>query len=185
MESLYDKRTVMKMKDENPVNKANEKKAEENDFPGYPHYDEKEDITRQATEKVPLDVENISRLVDVNTTINENRIQPDATAGEPTTAVIPPDPDGEVELVPGTEADVTEEDLMALGSRGLSMDGGDDEVLRTKTYPIQSGDEDLDIPGAELDDLNEQIGSEDEENNYYSLGGDNHENLEEDRSSLD
>ena len=40
---------------------------------------------------------------------------------------------------------------------------------------------DLDIPGAELDDENELIGEEDEENNYYSLGGDNHEDLEEDK----
>ena len=31
---------------------------------------------------------------------------------------------------------------------------------------------DLDVPGAELDDQQEDIGSEDEENNYYSLGGD-------------
>jgi hypothetical protein len=37
----------------------------------------------------------------------------------------------------------------------------------------------LDVPGAELDDISEEIGEEDEENNYYSLGGDNHENLEE------
>ena len=44
---------------------------------------------------------------------------------------------------------------------------------------------DLDIPGAELDDDLEDIGQEDEENNYYSLGGDNHEDLEEDRSSDD
>ena len=29
---------------------------------------------------------------------------------------------------------------------------------------------DLDIPGTELDDIQEMIGSEDEENNYYSLG---------------
>lgn len=29
---------------------------------------------------------------------------------------------------------------------------------------------DLDIPGAELDDQQEEIGSEDEENNYYSEG---------------
>jgi hypothetical protein len=33
---------------------------------------------------------------------------------------------------------------------------------------------DLDIPGSELDDTMEDIGSEDEENNYYSIGGDNH-----------
>jgi len=31
---------------------------------------------------------------------------------------------------------------------------------------------DLDIPGSELDDDLENIGSEDEENNFYSLGGD-------------
>ena len=42
--------------------------------------------------------------------------------------------------------------------------------------------EDLDVPGAELDDTQEAIGSEDEENNYYSLGGDDHEDLEEDKS---
>lgn len=40
-------------------------------------------------------------------------------------------------------------------------------------------DNGLDVPGAELDDENEAIGEEDEENNYYSLGGDNHEDLEE------
>jgi len=39
----------------------------------------------------------------------------------------------------------------------------------------------LDIPGAELHDTDEAAGNEDEENNYYSLGGDNHENLEEDK----
>jgi hypothetical protein len=39
----------------------------------------------------------------------------------------------------------------------------------------------LDIPGTELDDKMEDVGEEDEENNYYSLGGDNHEDLEEDK----
>jgi len=39
--------------------------------------------------------------------------------------------------------------------------------------------DELDIPGTELDDQQEIIGSEDEENNYYSLGGDNHDNLDE------
>ena len=41
--------------------------------------------------------------------------------------------------------------------------------------------EDLDVPGAELDDADEVIGEEDEENNYYSLGGDDHDDLEEDK----
>ena len=46
---------------------------------------------------------------------------------------------------------------------------GDEETL----------EEDLDVPGSELDNADEAIGAEDEENNYYSLGGDNHDNLEE------
>jgi hypothetical protein len=41
--------------------------------------------------------------------------------------------------------------------------------------------DDLDVPGSELDDSMEMIGSEDEENNYYSLGGDDHIDLEEDQ----
>jgi hypothetical protein len=44
----------------------------------------------------------------------------------------------------------------------------------------ESGD-DLDVPGSELDDYRESIGNEDEENNYYSLGGDGHNDLDEDR----
>lgn len=39
----------------------------------------------------------------------------------------------------------------------------------------------LDVPGSELDDADEETGEEDEENNYYSLGGDNHNDLEEDK----
>ena len=41
---------------------------------------------------------------------------------------------------------------------------------------------DLDVPGSELDDELEIIGSEDEENNYYSLGGDDHSDLDEEKS---
>lgn len=51
---------------------------------------------------------------------------------------------------------------------GLSIDEWDDTS-------------DLDVPGSELDDDMEEIGSEDEENNYYSIGGDDHEDLEEDK----
>jgi hypothetical protein len=45
-------------------------------------------------------------------------------------------------------------------------------------------DSDLDIPGSELDDEQEMIGNEDEENNYYSLGGDDHNDLDEDKDEL-
>ncbi len=55
---------------------------------------------------------------------------------------------------------------------GIANEMDFDEVL--------SGD-DLDIPGSELDDQQESIGSEDEENNYYSLGGDDHNDLDENK----
>ncbi len=38
---------------------------------------------------------------------------------------------------------------------------------------------DLDVPGSELDDEAEKNGNEDEENNLYSLGGDDHNDLDE------
>lgn len=56
--------------------------------------------------------------------------------------------------------------------------------LNEKSFDDDVTAADLDIPGVELDDNQENIGSEDEENNYYSLGGDNHENLEENRDDL-
>ena len=40
---------------------------------------------------------------------------------------------------------------------------------------------DLDVPGSELDEMQENEGSEDEENNYYSLGGDDHNDLDEEQ----
>jgi hypothetical protein len=49
--------------------------------------------------------------------------------------------------------------------------------------PGELDEEGLDVPGADLDDQNERIGEEDEENNYYSLGGDRHEDLEEDNDN--
>jgi hypothetical protein len=54
------------------------------------------------------------------------------------------------------------------------------ETMNQKDFKDDMSGSDLDIPGAELDDAQEDIGSEDEENNYYSLGGDNHEDLESD-----
>lgn len=91
------------------------------------------------------------------------------------------DDKGEDEIVMGTEADVTEEDLQLLGDKDQDMDGGDDELARSSALDdtdldgdkLNEADErragdDLDVPGSELDDDNEDIGEEDEENNYYS-----------------
>jgi hypothetical protein len=57
------------------------------------------------------------------------------------------------------------------------------EVMGTnneKDFNDDMSGSDLDIPGSELDDDQENIGSEDEENNYYSLGSDDHNDLDED-----
>ena len=71
---------------------------------------------------------------------------------------------------------------------------GDDIYNREKEEPLDDEDspgtsvndkgpaDDLDIPGTEADDADEAIGEEDEENNYYSLGGDRHDDLEEDKA---
>ena len=49
-----------------------------------------------------------------------------------------------------------------------------ESINNDESEPDFSGD-DLDVPGSELDDNEEKNGSEDEENNFYSLGGDNHD----------
>lgn len=41
--------------------------------------------------------------------------------------------------------------------------------LNEKDFNDDKTGSDLDIPGAELDDEREEVGSEDEENNYYSI----------------
>jgi len=73
-----------------------------------------------------------------------------------------------------------DEDIYSKGE----MEDLDDEELPLKKPMVpkdENMDEGLDVPGADLDDEDEKIGEEDEENNYYSLGGDNHDDLEEDQ----
>jgi hypothetical protein len=82
---------------------------------------------------------------------------------------------------PDKEFEITPEDKKALGPKGLSMDGGDDEELLRRKRKVDFAGEDLDIPGSELDDAQERRGSEDEENNHYSLGGEGNEDLERDK----
>ena len=52
-----------------------------------------------------------------------------------------------------------------------------------KNFNQDKSGSDLDIPGSELDDEQEAIGSEDEENNGYSIGSDNHNDLEENENN--
>jgi hypothetical protein len=141
--------------------KLDEEQREE--FPGYPPYPDSDDITIQ-NDRVSLDS-------DGNPIAEESLASP-----------VEKFTDDNSDLIKDEASNVTDEDLQALGPIDLSLDMDEDEkLLKQRTQPVDFAAEDLDIPGAELDDENEALGSEDEENNSYSLGGDNHENLEESR----
>lgn len=146
---------------------------QDREFPGYPHYPAKEDIMSASSDmkRVEVDVENLTpsgKFVNAKDTKNP---MSDPPASDTTVAG-----DDDLQIVSGTEADVTKDDLAVLGGRTFS----DEDLQGRRGKKLVTGD-DLDIPGAELDNVNESIGEEDEENNYYSLGGDRHEDLEEDR----
>lgn len=66
--------------------------------------------------------------------------------------------------------------------REAALDNADDDgtPLNEGSFKNDLSGTDLDVPGAENDDDNEEIGEEDEENNDYSLGGDNHDDIPED-----
>jgi hypothetical protein len=80
------------------------------------------------------------------------------------------------------DAELTRADLDALGSASgdLNMDGGDDDQLKKRKTPAHFSGDGLDVPGSDDNKDMENIGEEDEENNFYSLGGDNHNDLDED-----
>ena len=75
------------------------------------------------------------------------------------------------------EADINPEDPTR---NKIPVEADTSETFNEKDFDDDVSGSDLDIPGAELDDDLEDIGSEDEENNHYSIGGDNHTDLEED-----
>ena len=148
----------------NDKDKSNKDQNKEQ-FPGYPKYPGKEDITVQSS-RISMNDEGLAT-------------KPEKLASK--------FDDEENLIVPSSrkrDSDVTKEDLEALGPRDLSMDmGEDEELLKHRAHPVDFAGDDLDVPGAELDDENEAIGKEDEENNTYSLGSDKHEDLDE-RHSL-
>lgn len=98
----------------------------------------------------------------------------------------------EIEL-PGYPLYPTEDDIYARNEKVSDIDPENltkkkrpnevPETMNQKDFKDDMSGSDLDIPGAELDDQQEDIGSEDEENNYYSLGGDNHDDVESDTSN--
>lgn len=176
-----------------------EKGSGEKKLPG--EYPANEDImNRMNTHRVGMDVENFSRMVGTeNLNINEpvvtdpNDVKDDPISSErdvedrrDSAGMEHPIPRGlkeeDLDESERNESDVTEEDLQALGPRDLSMDMGEDEqILKNRVWPVDMSGKDLDIPRSDGagDVEDEATGPEDEENDFYSLGGDAHEdNLE-------
>ncbi len=167
---------------ENDPSKAMDSKKEverskdpktDQDFPGYPHYPAREDILDKRNDftKENIDVENLPNSKNVTGVSQRFAAGQNQPADE---AVDTGDDD--LDIREGTEADVTDDDLAILNST-------DAEIGRPQNVSNEDITSDLDVPGSELDDENEAIGEEDEENNYYSLGGDRHEGQEENPSS--
>ncbi|MCP9768974.1 hypothetical protein EGI22_13725 [Lacihabitans sp. LS3-19] len=95
-----------------------------------------------------------------------------------------------VENFPGYPLYPASEDIYRKGKKEMDMNPSDlskkkspnveKGLMNEKGFEDDMSGDDLDVPGSELDDQQESVGSEDEENNYYSLGGDAHSDLDED-----
>lgn len=153
-------------------------KDDSQDFPGYKPYPPQEDIMnrRSDSQRIEGDLENSSpsgrglRTPQEEKTLRERRFSHDEMVEGAESEMR-----DEVDEEEKEDSDLTKEDFEALGPKDLSMDMGDDEQLKQRSWPVDFSAEDLDVPGSEIDDVSEEIGSEDEENNSYSLGGDRHE----------
>lgn len=86
-----------------------------------------------------------------------------------------------------------EDDIFNKAKEETELDPEDTSKIKKTDMDLSATEEDieddrsgaeLDIPGSELDDEQEKTGNEDEENNYYSLGGDDHNDLDEDKDEL-
>jgi len=97
------------------------------------------------------------------------------------------DEEGDVLFNEQDDSDISEEEKELLDRTDESMSTEEDEDVFNAELDDRDDDgellneeidttgEDLDVPGSEDDDADEEIGEEDEENNNYSLGGDNHD----------
>jgi len=194
----YEDKPSDEIREDRERNDALNKSERRGELPG--EYPPSEDImNRQNMDRVGLDVENFSRAIGPENLIRENEpivsnpntiqdapdLTPlDETEHSPAVEMAGPVPkdlnldEDNIEFATGNESDVTKEDLEALGPKDLSMDMGEDEqLLKHRVWEVDMAGQDLDVPGSEGagDTEDEAIGPEDEENDFYSLGGDRHE----------
>jgi len=153
-------------------------------FPGYPPYPSSEDIMNisNPSGRIDADVENFTpaeSLGNVNGDVIHN--QDPLTQGYSNDRPQADQEDRDLKFVAGNDSDVTKEEIENLGDPDQDLDEGDDEGnYRVRLDKLDGEESELDVPGADLDDDMEEIGAEDEENNYYSLGSDDTDDLSDD-----
>ena len=151
-------------------NRAMTSKNSKDQYPGYPHYPADEDITRAKNNNGKEIIDNGAIIPPAQDAIDRQEVTTD--------------------IMPGTDADITPEELQMLDEADQNMDSVDSRNLKEATLDNTDDDgellnevssredltgEDLDVPGNEDDEATSNMGMEDEENNYYSLGGDDQE----------
>ena len=150
-----------------------EKKNE--DLKGYPHYPAKDDITKAWN--------------------NNGRETPATPGAGPDTNDTFDEKDPEIKMTPGTDADLNADDLLILEATGQNMNTQDARNLISSSLENTDNDgdplnedssilndfsaSDLDIPIHGSEPGNNPLNNADEENDFYSLGGDLHDDLEE------
>ena len=85
-------------------------------------------------------------------------------------------------LAKSADASGFDEDDEIMAISGLDDTDEDGDLLNEGSFDTDASGSDLDTSGTDEDDDLENIGEEDEENNLYSLGGDNKESLDEDNN---
>ncbi len=98
---------------------------------------------------------------------NDNVLDNDSTASDISAR--------ELEDLESSAITTTSKDDVNLKRAALDSLDDDGDPLNEESFKHNISASGLDVPGASDDDENEDIGEEDEENNEYSLGGDNHD----------
>jgi len=157
--------------------KKNKQKQTEGDLK-----DSKKDEQKMKAEETILD------LPDVKDIPGQEHVRPPEINEMADVTIASDDEEGkrifdtdDIEMDLDTNVSATERDLLRKSS--ANRDSKDERQLRDAKLdsvdnegdPLNEGHDwaaaDLDVPGSEEDDADEEIGEEDEENNAYSLGG--------------
>lgn len=178
-----------KIQANNPA-KRMDSERNNNEFPGYPHYSKTEDImdSRSDAERVNVDVENLPNFHNATTS---HRLSPGIEEEGTINNSITDDMDADLGIEMGTDADISEEEKKILED-DMYLPTQDEDRLRqarlddtdfdgeklNEESQVESGD-DLDMDTAPEETNKEALGQGDEENQYWSLGSDNNDNVVE------